>query len=144
MKKLLAGVVVAVAALSFAAGAMTNLEVVAKMAAALGISTNGSITDILNRMVASGKISSTWLAKLSTSTAVMSVDDFVLFVADVRNGSAPVPATVEAAKGQLTTQGVDVAKITSNTTVDLDDIKIAVAPGIKVAGVSDPITPVGP
>lgn len=144
MKKFLAGVVVAIAALSFAAGAMSNLEVVQKMAAALGINTSGSITDILNRMVASGKISSSWLTKLSSGTAVMSVDDFVLFVADVRNGPAPVPATVEAAKTQLTTQGVDVAKLTSNTTIDLDDIKIATAPGIKVAGVSDPITPVGP
>lgn len=144
MKKLLAGVVVAVAALGFAAGAMTNLEVVQKMAAALGISTTGSISDILNRMVASGKVSSSWLTKLSNGTAVMSVDDFVLFVADVRNGPAPVPATVEAAKTQLTTQGVDVAKITSNPNVDLDDIKIAVAPGIRVANVNDPITPVGP
>lgn len=109
MKKMLAGLVLVVAAWGFAQGGSTFGDVLTTMAKAAGVSVDGGPAAILARLMDRGIVGKTW-ANVPLNASI-SMDDLKLFVADVLNGTSATPASVTAADQVLQSKGVDLSKI---------------------------------
>lgn len=115
MKKLLAVVVMAFAAMGFAQ-TLTGAQVVTRLGSAAGCT--GSTQQILNCLVQQGligqQLANTIVAQVSgNSNAPMPIDTFTLLVADIANGTAPTPPSVAVAQQALAQQNIVITSVTT-------------------------------
>lgn len=139
MKKLLAVVVMVLAAVGFAQ-TLTGPQVVSRLGGAAGCT--GSTEAILSCLVQKGligqELATTIKAQVSGNiNAPMPIDTFTLLVADIANGTAPTPPSVTVAQQQLAQQNIVITTVTPTTVTTVLNSP-SVSTGIQQA--TNPVT----